>query len=460
MDDTSKRYTLYALTWPIYIEMLLHVLMGNVDVLMLSRYDEGAVASVGIANQIVQMFVMIFGFVTAGTTIVVSQSLGGGLRREASEAAETALALNLAFGAACSAALFAFADRFLSWLGTPDVLMDDALLYMRIVGGFLFLEAVMLTMSAVLRSHGFPRDVMLVSIGMNVVNVVGNYLALYGPAEWPVDGIAGVAAATAVSRGLGVAVMLALLRVRANQPLRLRPTVVFAGTYVRKLLGIGIPSSLEYLAYYASQLLLTSFIVAMGVAALTTRIYLENSIVFIGLFATAIAMGTQIFVSRSIGAGRTEEAFRRCLRSIRIAQLVSFGSALVLCLFAAPAFSLFADNPGVVGTASRLAWWMLAFYPAHSMCMVYQHALKAAGDVKFPATLGIVFMLGVKVPLAWTLAVPFGLELYGVFAAIIADEWIRALIMRRRWRARAWEKRLARDRAGIGSEAEAEASFA
>src|SRR5690554_4927300 len=93
-----KRLTLFALTWPIFIEMLLHIVMGNADTLMLSQYSDNSVASVGVSNQILMMIIIMFGFVAAGTSILLAQNLGANKNKDASEIAITSIALNLLFG--------------------------------------------------------------------------------------------------------------------------------------------------------------------------------------------------------------------------------------------------------------------------------------------------------------------------------------------------------------------------
>lgn len=75
-ESKTKKLTLFALTWPIFIEVLLHMLMGNADVLMLSQYSDDSVAAVGVANQILFMLIVMFGFIATGTSILVAQYLG------------------------------------------------------------------------------------------------------------------------------------------------------------------------------------------------------------------------------------------------------------------------------------------------------------------------------------------------------------------------------------------------
>lgn len=71
-----KNLSLFALTWPLFIEFFLHMLMGNADTLMLSLYSDNSVAAVGVSNQILSLVIVMFGFIAAGTAILVAQNLG------------------------------------------------------------------------------------------------------------------------------------------------------------------------------------------------------------------------------------------------------------------------------------------------------------------------------------------------------------------------------------------------
>lgn len=73
---TKKKLTLFALTWPIFIELLLHMLMGNADTLMLSQYSDQSVAAVGVSNQLLSLVIVMFGFISTGTAVLIAQSIG------------------------------------------------------------------------------------------------------------------------------------------------------------------------------------------------------------------------------------------------------------------------------------------------------------------------------------------------------------------------------------------------
>jgi putative MATE family efflux protein len=435
-----KKLTLFALTWPIFIELLLHMLMGNADTLMLSQYSDESVAAVGVSNQILSMIIVMFGFVATGTTIVIAQHLGAKQERNASEVAIVAISLNIIFGLFLSIILFVFGEFFLKAMNLPEELFDDALYYIRIVGGFSFIQALIMTIAAIVRSYGFTRDAMYVTIGMNIINVIGNYLFIFGPMGIPVLGVQGVAISTTVSRALGLGVMVFLLFKRIDQPLPFKRFFAMPKEHMKNLLKIGIPSAGEHLSYNSSQLLITYFITMLGTQVITTKVYTQNLMMFILLFALAIGQGTQILIGYKVGANKNEEAYKLCLHSLKLSFFISLTLASLFSLFSESLFRIFTDNAEIIALGSTLILLTIILEPGRTFNLVVINALRAAGDVKFPVYMGIASMWGISVPLAYLLGIHYGYGLVGIWIAFIADEWFRGLLMLWRWRSRVWEK--------------------
>ncbi|UCZ52020.1 MATE family efflux transporter [Bacillus shivajii] len=445
MKDTTKKnvgnMTLFALTWPIFIEILLHMLMGNADTLMLSQYDDDSVAAVGVANQIMSVIIVMFGFVATGTTILIAQYIGAKKEEKAGHIAVVSIVANLLFGLILSLFLFVFGEMILSAMNLPEELMSTALIYLQIVGGFAFVQSLIMTLSAIVKSHGFTKDAMFVTLGMNALNVFGNYVFIFGAFGAPSLGATGVAISTSASRTLGLIVLFIFLykRVQGHLPWGYL-TAKFPKEELRQLLKIGIPSAGEHLSYNASQMVITYFIAMMGTTALTTRVYALNIIMFALLFAIAIGQGTQILVGHLIGEKRKQEAYQRCLRSLWIAMTISTFAATTFAILRDEILSIFTNNPDIIQLGGTLLLLTIILEPGRAFNLVVINSLRAAGDVKYPVYIGIAVMWGVAVTVSYTAGIIFGLGLIGVWIAMILDEWIRGLLMLKRWRSKKWEQ--------------------
>ncbi|SER93835.1 putative efflux protein, MATE family [Salipaludibacillus aurantiacus] len=439
--DRRHKLTLFALTWPIFIEILLHMLMGNADTLMLSQYDDDAVAAVGVSNQIMSVIIVMFGFVATGTTILIAQNLGANNNKKASHIAVVSICTNVIFGFGLSLVLFLYGRQILLAMNLPEELMSTALIYLQIVGGFAFVQALLMTLSAIVKSHGYTKDAMYVTLGMNVINVLGNYILIFGAFGAPALGVTGVALSTAFSRGLGTVILFIVLYKRVKGELPWAFLVQrFPKEELRDLLRIGIPSAGEHLSYNTSQMVITYFVATMGTAALTTRVYALNIMMFAFLFSIAIGQGTQILVGHLIGEKRYEEAYKRCLRSLWIGMSVSTFTAFTFAVFREQILNIFTDNTQIIQLGSILLILTVILEPGRAFNLIVINSLRAAGDVKFPVYIGILSMWGVSVTVSYTAGIWLGLGLIGVWIALIMDEWLRGLLMLRRWKTRKWEK--------------------
>ncbi|MBR0628181.1 MATE family efflux transporter [Bacillus altitudinis] len=430
--------SLFALTWPIFIEISLYMLMGSADTLMLSQYSDNSVAAVGVSNQLLNLLIVMFSFITTGTTIVIAQLLGAGRKQEATQVAYVSLGTNFLISFVISLLMFVLAVPILHMMGLSSELMPDATVFLQIVGLLSFIQALIMTYSAILKSYGFTRDTMYVTIGMNLLNVAGNYLVIFGPFGFPVLGVMGVALSTSFARLIGLTAMILIVRHRIGLRFSFKRMFYIQRTHLKKLLKIGIPSAGEQLSYNGSQMIITLFITFMGTQALAAKVYTQNLMMFIMLFGAAISQGTQILIGRLIGAKEFDAAYRRCMKSLYWAIAISLLSSTALSLSSTHLLTFFTSNSEIIQIASLLLILTIVLEPGRSFNMVIINSLRAAGDAKFPVYMAMISMWGIGLPIAYLLGIQLEMGLIGVWISFIVDEWVRGIFMYRRWRSRVW----------------------
>jgi len=435
----DRKMTLFALTWPIFIEIMLHMLMGNADTLMLSQYSDNSVAAVGVSNQILFLLIVMFGFIATGTTILVAQYIGGNNYKDAKEISSVSLSANLLFSILISVVIVIASEDILQLMNLPQELMTEATFYLKVVGGFSFLQALIMTAGAILKSYGYTKDSMYLTIGMNLINVIGNYLFIFGPFGIPVLGVQGVAISTVVSRFIGLLVILYILKQRVHFTLNLRTLFKLPAHHIKNLLHIGIPTAGEQLSYNTSQMVITFFITMIGTEALTTKVYAQNLMMLILLFSLAVSQGTQILVGYMVGAKDYDSAYKRCLKSLHYGIVISTLMAVVFTLFSDQLLGIFTSNERILEVGGTLILLTILLEPGRAYNMIIIGSLRAAGDIRFPTYIGILSMWGISVPIAYVLGIHFDLGLVGVWIAFISDEWARGIIMYYRWKSRAWQ---------------------
>ncbi|MCY1116894.1 MATE family efflux transporter [Bacillus safensis] len=436
--DEKTHPSLFALTWPIFIEISLYMLMGSADTLMLSQYSDNSVAAVGVSNQLLNLLIVMFSFITTGTTIVIAQLLGADRKQEATQVAYVSLGTNFLISFIISLFMFVLAVPILHMMGLSSELMPDAAVFLQIVGLLSFIQALIMTYSAILKSYGYTRDTMYVTIGMNLLNVAGNYLVIFGPFGFPVLGVMGVAFSTSLARLIGLMAMILIVRRRIGLRFSLKSMFHIQRTHLKKLLKIGIPSAGEQLSYNGSQMIITLFITFMGTQALAAKVYTQNLMMFIMLFGAAISQGTQILIGRHIGAKEFDAAYRRCMKSLYWAIAISLLSSTALSLSSTHLLTFFTSNREIIQIAATLLLLTIILEPGRSFNMVIINSLRAAGDAKFPVYMAMISMWGIGLPIAYLLGIQLEMGLIGVWISFIVDEWVRGIFMYRRWRSRVW----------------------
>ncbi|SFC38882.1 putative efflux protein, MATE family [Alkalibacterium subtropicum] len=440
--SSAKRY-LFMITWPIFIEVFLQILMKLTDVFMLSFVSDQAVAAIGVVNQLMTFMFVLFNFTAMGAGVVVAQYVGANDKDGVRKTIASAITINLLFGLAVS--LFVGLNRhfLLGLFALEPELYAYASSYALIVGSALFAQAMILTVSSLLQAMGHTKDVMASVLIMNVLNVFGNYVLIFGALGFPRIGVTGVAISTATVRILIMVGMFVLLTKRMPVKMSLSSFFKLKKEYSAKILHIGVPSAGEQLSYNVSQLVLTIMITTLGATALATRVYSQNFMSVLVIFSLSIAKGMQIFIGQLVGAKKQDEAYAYMFMGFKFAGLVTIVIGSLFALFGRQIFSFFTDDPSLIALGSTIMIIELFLQPARTSNLVIISALRAAGDAKFPVLIGVTVMWGVLVPLAYLFGIVLGFGLPGIWMAMLIDEWIRGSLMYFRWKKKRWmNKRL------------------
>ncbi|CAM4036418.1 MATE family efflux transporter [Paenibacillus alkaliterrae] len=439
-EKEQKGLNLFFLTWPIFLEIFLFMLMGITDTLMLSGISDNAVSGVGAANQYLHIAILLLEVIGNGASIVVAQYIGSRKFIEAAKISALAVTLNLVAGLAISITFVLFGGHLLQMLNLQGDILEYAKSYLAIVGGMIFLQAIINSVSAIIRVHGFTKEAMLVSLGMNIVHIVGNYLLIFGNFGFPAMGVEGAAISSVASRLLAIIVFFWMLYRIMSVKIELRYYLSLSKEYIAKILKIGIPSALEQVMYQGCQIVFLYYATYLGAASLAAKNYANNISMFTYLFAFAIGMGTAIIVGRLVGAGEQTTAYHRVWKSVRWASAFTLIAVALVIVFREPLMRMFTDDEEIIRLGINVLLLSIVLETGRTINIILVNSLRASGDAKYPLWIGMGSMVAMSLPLGYFLIFYLDLGLAGIWLAIAADEWVRAFIMFFRWRSRAWEK--------------------
>ncbi len=429
---------LASLTGPIFIETLLIMTLGAVDTVMLSRHSDASVAAVGVVNQIVMLCFLVFEVINLGTSVLVSQYLGARLNDRVSKVVGVSLLVNLLIGLAISAMLYFGAVVILRLMGLNDLLLGEGVGYMRIVGALAFFQALSLTASAALRASNRAIYPMVVVGIVNILNIIGNYILIFGRFGAPALGAEGAAISTATSRGVAMVILNIIL---FHTVIKRFPWEIFRRFPMRELhnlLKIGLPSAGEQFSYSSAQIVMTFFINMLGLEVLAARTYVVNIVMFGYLFCIAISQGGAITIGHLVGKGKIHGAFILGKYVMRMALVITVTLSLAIAITGREILSLLTDNTEIISIGATLLWLDLLVEIGRPINIFATNALRATGDVNYPFYVGLVVMWSLQVVGGYLTGIYFGLGIYALWLMIAADEITRGVIFTRRWWSMKW----------------------
>lgn len=417
------------------------MMLGAVDTIMLSQYSDESVAAVGVVNQIVMFAFLIFEVINIGTSVLCSQYLGAKMQKNMVQVVGVALLFNLIIGLLISAILHYGATTLLGWMGLRPELLKYGIGYMQIVGAFAFFQAISFTISASLRSADKAIYPMMVTVLVNIMNIIGNYSLIFGKLGMPALGAEGAAISTSVARGVSMVVLFVILFRKHIPRFPLHYFRPFPWVELKNLLKVGLPSAGENMSYSFSQVVITYFINILGNNALATRTYTVNIVMFVYLFAIAMAQGGAISIGHLVGQKKIRAAYLLGKYVMRLSILVSL---VLSCVWAASGhfiFSMLTDNQEIIKMGVTIMMVDIIVEIGRAVNIYATNALRSAGDVNFPFYVGVAVQWTVSVGFSYLFGIYWGWGLVGMWCAFLLDENIRALLFVKRWNSMRWAKK-------------------
>lgn len=422
---------------PIALETLCHMLAGMVDTIMLSSVGDDAVGAVGTANTYISVFIIMFNVVSSGMIAVMTQYIGAKKIGVAYQAGKLGAIFNFTIGVVLALFLVPFSGKILEVVGVAPLLMDHARIYLRIVGGFCFLNALIPIFSSYLRAFGHTRQPLIASLLANVVNLCLNAVFLFVFQR----GVAGVAAATVISRALNLVVIVvaARLLIKAKEdPARLKNREVFA-----QIIKVGLPSALETTLYNVAMTLTIRFLNQMDEAGLnvTARAYASQIANFSYCAGAALAQANAIMTGWRIGEGDYEACDKGTKKAACIGICIAAGLEAIFALSSNYLIRVFTDDPEMIALVGKLLAIDIVLEIGRVTNLVFGQALKTSGDALFTTIMAVVFMYICMVGGTWFFGIQLNLLAVGAYIGIAGDECVRAVGMVLRWQSGKWKEK-------------------
>ena len=431
---------LIRLIIPLVIEQGLTVLVGMCDGVMVSSVGEAAISGVSLVDMINNVVLVLFAALSTGGAVVTSQYLGARQLDNARRSVGQLVLMSALFGLGTMAVCLVLSRGMLRlFFGSIEAdVMAAGLLYFRITALSFPFVALYNAGAAIFRSVGNSKVSMKVSILMNIINVGGNALCIYGLKM----GVAGVAVPTLVSRAVAAVLMLSLASKPGQelslQSRNLRP---IQKGMMKNILRIGIPSAFENSLFQLGRVVVVSMIALFGTCQTSANAVANNLDALGVLIGQAMSLAMITVVGQCVGAGDMDEAvynIKKLMLWCYLAQGISNG---LILLFLPQLVGLYSGLSPETEALSILlvrihASCAIVLWPAS---FVLPNALRAANDVRFTMVVSVASMALWRIGVSWILCVQLGWGAVGVWIAMILDWVCRVLFFAGRLLSGKWK---------------------
>lgn len=412
---------------PLLIEQLLSVLVGMADIMMVSSVEEAAVSGVALVDLINVLIINIFAALATGGAVVVAQLIGSKDQPRARKAANQLIYITALISLVIMVIILITNRGLLGLLfgKTEAQVMENAVTYFWISALSYPAIALYNAGAALFRSVGNSRISMAVSALMNVLNIIGNAVFVFGFHR----GVDGVAASSLLSRYVAAVIVLVLLH-RKHYAIYIEKLLHFKLDLkmMKRILAIGIPSSLENSFFQLGRVLLVSMISGFGTAQIAANAVANNLDNFGILPGQAMGLALITVIGQCVGAGDYDQVRYYLKKLMKITYVIMW--VLNIVLFAALPLILKAYN-----LSDEAYNYTVILICIHNGCALFlmpasftmPNALRAANDVRFPMVISVFSMCFFRIGFSFILGIHMGLGVIGVWIAMVMD-WIFRVI--------------------------------
>ncbi len=424
---------------PLIMEQALAITVGMADTMMISSVGEAAVSGVSLVDMFNNLVIAVLAALATGGAVVASQFVGANKPEEACRSAKQLLWINALITVLVSL-LVIIGHRFILNLFFGKIeedVMRNAIVYLIISAlSFPFL-AVYNACAALFRSMGNSQITLKVSMLMNIINVGGNAICVFGLKM----GVAGVAVPSLISRAVAGLCLYVLLR-NPDHLIHLgRERFRFEWPVIRKILYIGIPSGIENGIFQLGRVIVVSIIAGFGTVQIAAN-GVANSLDSMGcIIGQGMNLAMITVIGQCVGAGDLAQVKYYTKKLLLITYAATAVMNSLILLFLHPILGLY----GLGAEATELAYVLVMIHDGLAILLwpasfVLPNMLRACNDVKYTMTTAIFSMVTFRIGLSLVFGVHMGMGAVGVWIAMAVDWIFRVYCFAGRYLRGTWRK--------------------
>ena len=385
---------LISFSVPLILSGILQLLFNAVDIIVVGRFSGSqALAAVGSTTALINIFTNLFIGISLGANVLAARFYAAQKDKEMSETVHTAIMLALISGVVMLFVGIFFARGALELMGTPDDVIGQSTLYMRIYFAGMPFFMLYNYGAAILRAVGDTKRPLLFLIVSGVVNACLNLFLVIAFHL----GVAGVAIATVTAQGISCAIVLRCLqRSQASYQLRFRDLKI-RGCYVQQIFQVGLPAGIQSTVINFSNALLQSSVNSFGSIAMAGYTAANNLFGFLYVSTNSITQACMSFTSQNYGVGKWKRMDRVLFDCIILSVAVMLILGGGMYFFGPEVLKIYTTNPRVISCGMEVLTYTTLTYFLCGIMDLLPGALRGMGYSSVPMILSIIGTVGTRI---------------------------------------------------------------
>ena len=432
---------IWRMSWPMLLVMLLNFFVGLTDIYVAGYLGPEVQAVVGFVGQLYFFIIIVAHAIGIGTVAIVSRAVGSGDE----PGALYAVRQSILFGLVCSVVLMLAGLVFRDWLLAPARFTGQSAVvareFLTIFACALMPNYLVIIANAIFRAGGEVKLSLAAMCLVSIVNIILNFVLVFGVGLFPGIGYKGIALATALAMVSGTIACLFLI-VRSRWRGLFHGPWMLSGAFIKRISAVSWPSALIQISWNAGNIVLYAILATLATGRITTMAALTNGLrieAAIYLPAFALHMAAAVLTGQNLGAGDPRRAERLAWK-ISLAGVLFVTAMSVPVLFWPDIFSsIVSRDSSVIAETSRYLRITMLVEPFMAISVVLGGCLQGAGDTRGAMTVIITTLWGIRLPLAFLLAVTMGYGATGVWVAMAVSMVFQSMGMTVRFRNGQWK---------------------
>jgi MATE family multidrug resistance protein len=430
-----------VLSLPIVVGQLGQMLMSVMDNIMVGKVGTQALAAASLANSLFTL-IMVVGFgLTVAVTPLTAIAHGAGRDKECGVVLRQGILINLFFGILLCAATLVLSEC-IQFLHQPPEIVDSAALYMKVLGFSMLPLMLFQSYRQFAEGVSFLKPAMVITLLANIVNILANWIFIYGNLGVTPLGLTGAGIATISSRTfMAIALMLVIRKSPKMQ--RFDPTLNYRKIdlpMMRRLLAIGIPAGFQYF-FEVSAFAASSIMIGwMGTIALAAHQIALNLASISFMVAMGISSAATIRVSTAVGRRDVKGTRRAGFSAALLCAGFMASAGLIFILFRFFLSTLYISEQAVIDISAGLLVIVAFFQISDGTQAIGLGILRGMTDMKIPTliTLAAYWIMGL--PSGYFMAFKLGMGIYGVWYGLLISLTASGVFMMLRFNSKSRKK--------------------